>query len=259
LMSSVVWIATAAHVTTPSSPDESAAQSRLYRLDPRAKLVSAIVFAVCVSLITQLWPLVIAFIAALVIFLVSGLRPRAISRQIRVVALLILMIALPVYFFRGLEAFAAMLLRITSATLVLLAMILTTASADLVNGLRRLGLPKTFVTLLAMTYRYLFLYGDEVKRMTRARESRGVGHGRSILDRRVLQTISSTAGLILVKAYGRATRIHRAMKARGYSGEAVGGRRLRMRVPDGGLIVTMSVLSVFLLLMNWGFVQWMRL
>ena len=258
-MNSIIWIAAAAHVTTPTSPDEFASQSRYYLLDPRAKIVSAIVFAVCVSLVTQLWPLVAAFTASIVMFAASGLKLKALTRQMRLVAVLILMMALPVYFFRGPDAFLAMLLRISSATLVLLVMVLTTASADLANGLRRLGLPKTFVTLLAMTYRYLFLYGDEARRMTRARESRGVGHGRNILDRRVLQMISSTAGLILVKAYGRAARIHRAMKARGYSGEALTGRKLKMTLPDGGLVAALSTFSILLLLANWGFMSWMRL
>jgi len=258
-MNNLILVAAAAHLTTPTSPDEFASESRFYRMDPRAKIVSAIVFAVAVSLITQLLPLAIAFVSSMIILAASGLRLRAISRQMQIIAMLILFIALPVYFFRGLDAFAAMLLRIVSATLVMLVMVLTTASADLSNGLRRLGLPKTFVSMLTMTYRYLFVYGDEAKRMTKARESRGVGHGRSMLNRHVLQTISSTAGLILVKAYGRARRTHRAMKARGYTGEGFGGRRLKMAGVDGGLVVVVISLSFFLLLVNWGFVQWMRL
>jgi cobalt/nickel transport system permease protein len=258
-VSSLIWIAISTHLTAPTSPDEFASRSRFYRLDPRAKLVSALIFAVAVSLMTQVWPLVLALLVSLFVLGLSGLKLRAISRQMMLVALLVLMIALPVYFFRGLEAFVAIILRVFSATLVLLVMVLTTASADLVGGMRRLGLPKSFVAMLALTYRYLFLFGDEAKRMTKARESRGGGHGRNLLDRRVLQTISSTAGLILVKAYRRATRINRAMRARGYSGEAVNGAKLRMRVPDGGLVVAVSIFSAFLLLVNWGFVQWMRL
>jgi len=257
-VNSIAWIITSAHLTTPTSPDEFASQSRFYRLDPRAKLVSAVVFALAVSLMTQVWPLVLALTASLVILGLSGLRLRAISRQMTLVALLVVMVALPVYFFRGFDAFVALLLRVFSAVLVLLTMVLTTAGADLASGLRRLGLPRSFVAMLTLTYRYLFLYGDEAKRLTKARESRGGGRGRSLLDRRVLQTISSTAGLILVKAYRRATRIDRAMRARGYSGEAVSGGRLRMRAVDGGIVVAVSLFSAFLLLMNWGFVQWMR-
>ncbi len=258
-MNSLILVASATHLTTPTSLDEFAMDSRFYRLDPRAKIISAIVFAVAVSLMSQLLPLAIAFVSSVAILAVSGLRLRAISRQMRIIAMLIAFIALPVFFFRGLEAFAAMFLRIVSATLVMIVMVLTTASADLSNGLRRLGLPKALVSMLAMTYRYLFVYGDEARRMTRARESRGIGHGRSLLNRHVLQTISSTAGLILVKAYGRARRTHRAMKARGYTGEGFGGKRLKMAGVDSGLVVMVTFLSVFLLLMNWGFVQWMRL
>jgi len=251
-----MWLLATGHVAPPTSPDEFAARSRFYSLDPRAKIVSATIFAVSVSLMTLLWPLLLAFAASVIILLVSGLSLRAIYRQMRLIALLLLMIALPVYFFRGPEAFIAMLLRISATTLVLLVMVLTTASADLANGLRRLGLPKMLVALLAMTYRYLFIYGDEASRMMRAREARGVGHGRGFLDRRVLQTISSTAGLILVKAYGRATRIDRAMRARGYNGDLNFGREIRMRFRDGYLVLVLATISFFLLLLNWGFVQW---
>jgi len=255
-MSSLAILAAVGHISTPVSPDEFAAQSRFYRLDPRAKIVSAVVFAVAMSLMTQVWPLLLGFIGSLVVLAVSRLKLRAISRQLRLVALLIIVIALPVYFARGLEAFIAMLLRVSGATLVLLVMVLTTASADLANGLRKLGLPKTLVTLLTLTYRYIFVYGDEATRMSKAREARAVGHGRGFLDRRVLQTISSTAGLIFVKAHGRATRIHRAMRARGYTGEAGFGRRLRMAFLDGYLMFTICSFSVFLLMVNWGFVRW---
>ncbi len=256
-MNSLVFLAAAGHLTIPTSPDEFASQNRFCRLDPRAKIVSAVVFAVAVSLMSNLLSLTMALAASIAILVASGLRLRALSRQMRLVAMLVLIIVLPVYFFRGFEAFLAMLMRIVSSTLVLLVMVLTTASADLSNALRRLGLPKTFISMIAMTYRYLFLYGDEARRMTRARESRGVGHGRSLLNRHVLQTISSTAGLILVKAYGRASRTHRAMLARGYSGEVVGGKRLRMAVPDGALLAGVSVFAAFLLLVNWGYMRWM--
>ncbi len=255
-MSDFLTVAAIGHIAAPTSPDEFASKSRLYRLDPRAKIVSAIIFAVAVSLMTRFWPLAFAFVTALVVLMASGLKFRAIYRQMRIIVLLLLMIALPVYFFRGLDAFVAMVLRVSAATMMLLTMVLTTASADLANGLRRLGVPKSLVVLLAMTYRYLFLYGEEAVRMSKAREARGVGHGRGLLDRRVLRTISSTAGLILVKAHLRGSRISRAMRARGYSGDVRIGRSLRMTAPDAVLVVVLFSFAVFLLLLNWEVLRW---
>ncbi len=249
-------VAIIGHITAPASPDEFASTSRLYHIDPRAKLLSAIVFAVAVSLMTQLWPLVLAFVVSLIILSASGLKWKAIYRQMRLVALFILMIALPIYIFKGFEAFLAMILRVSSATIVLLVMVLTTASADLANGLRRIGVPKSLVLLLSMTYRYLFLYGEEAARMSMAREARGIDRGKGLLDRRVLRTLSSMAGLILVKAHMRGSRISRAMRARGYTGDSRFGRRLKMGVPDASLMAVLFFLSVFLLLVNWGVLAW---
>lgn len=255
-MGSLAPVVMISHVAIPTSSDDFASKSRLYALDPRAKILSAIVFAVSVSFMTHMWPLILAFSLSLTVLVISGLKWRAIYRQLRLVALFILMIALPVYFFRGFDAFVAMLLRVSSATIMLLTMVLTTASADLANGLRRLGVPKTVVMLLAMTYRYLFLYGEEAARMTKAREARGVGHGRGLLDRQVLRTISSTAGLILIKAHARGSRIGRAMRARGYTGDSNFGGQLRIRVRDASLMAILFFFSIFLLLINWGVVQW---
>lgn len=104
--------------------------------------------------------------------------------------------------FRGLLSFQAVLL-----------MVKTTGFIDLFNMMRKLGLPAVLTTQLLLSYRYLFVILEEVITMKRARESRG--YGRKSYP---LSMWGRFTGQLLIKSIRRATNIHRAMKARGFTG-----------------------------------------
>lgn len=98
-----------------------------------------------------------------------------------------------------------------SATLVLISV---TGFTSVCNSLERLGMPRAFVTQLLFLYRYLFVVAEEGERASRARrlrsfENNGMG----------IRTFGSLVGHLLLRAWERAERIHRAMLARGFTGE----------------------------------------
>jgi cobalt/nickel transport system permease protein len=91
---------------------------------------------------------------------------------------------------------------------------MTTRFTDLVRALLDLRVPTLIVSILALTYRFLFLLADEAGRMRRARLSRSGPRGR--LDRRL------AAGLIaqlFIRSSERAERVYAAMCARGFGRE----------------------------------------
>lgn len=104
--------------------------------------------------------------------------------------------------FRGLLSFQAVIL-----------MVFTTGFIDIFNMMRKVGFPSVLCTQMLLSYRYLFVILEEAVVMKRAREARGYGRksypfpmwGRFI-------------GQLLIKSTRRATGIHRAMQARGFSG-----------------------------------------
>lgn len=90
----------------------------------------------------------------------------------------------------------------------------TTSPRDLLTGLERLRLPKTLVAILSFMIRYLSVVSGDLQRMRIARESRAyaggsVGHFRAV---------AAGAGSLFVRSYERGERIHLAMLARGYNG-----------------------------------------
>ena len=104
---------------------------------------------------------------------------------------------------------------LTKSTLCLLTVILlsnTTPFSDLLSTLKRFGVPKLFVTILALMYRYLFVLIDEAERLNRARSSR------TFSDTRVRKwsSMASLVGQLFVRSTERAERIYAAMSARGW-------------------------------------------
>jgi cobalt/nickel transport system permease protein len=81
-----------------------------------------------------------------------------------------------------------------------------------VATLRSLGAPATLTTLLALTYRYLFLCFAELHRALLARESRQLRpHGH--LDE--WRELGALSGSFLLRTVERGERVGQAMRARG--------------------------------------------
>ena len=90
----------------------------------------------------------------------------------------------------------------------------TTPIPQLLDGLERLRVPTVMVAITAFMIRYGDVIGDEVRRMSIARQSRG-STARWIGQVRAL---ASTAGALFVRSYERGERVYLAMESRGYTG-----------------------------------------
>lgn len=90
-----------------------------------------------------------------------------------------------------------------------------TEAPDLFKGLRSLGMPKAFVAVLSVIYRYVFEMGDEFARMRRAAAARGF----EMATVKAVPRMGTMAGALLARSLARAERVHQAMLARGFDGE----------------------------------------
>jgi cobalt/nickel transport system permease protein len=88
----------------------------------------------------------------------------------------------------------------------------STPMSRLLGGLQKLGVPLLIVQLLAFWERYVHVLRDEWERMRLAREARTIHVGRRI----AFTVLAQSLGLLLVRSYERAERVHQAMLARGY-------------------------------------------
>ncbi len=202
----------------------------VHRLDPRAKVVTTLVFVFTVVSfgkyeISALLPF---FMFPVVLVAVGGLPTGYLLKKLLIVApfaffigvfnplldrqVLLQLGALEVS--GGWVSFASILLRFTLTVGAALILIATTSFAGVCMALERLGAPRVFALQLLFLYRYLFVLVDEAVRMVRARalrsfQRRGMG----------MKVFGHLVGQLLLRTLDRAQRIHLAMLCRGFDGE----------------------------------------
>ncbi|MGK7312002.1 MAG: cobalt ECF transporter T component CbiQ [Candidatus Longimicrobiales bacterium M2_2A_002] len=115
----------------------------------------------------------------------------------------------------GALRFGSVLGRAAVALGAAVVLVSTTPFDELVRALRTLRLPEAVTTSLGLAYRFLYILNDEVDRMRRAARSRNASEG-AAPRRRLLTGI---AGAALRRSFDRSERLHRAMLARGFTGE----------------------------------------
>jgi len=118
----------------------------------------------------------------------------------------------------------------------------TTRPADLVVGLERLHVPRTFTAIASFVIRYLDVVGEELRRLQVARISRGD-------DPRFLWQARATAhtvGTLFVRTYERGERVHTAMLSRGFDGSlpAVAPAPRTGRGIDAAVVVPVAAVGV---------------
>lgn len=136
----------------------------------------------------------------------------------------------------GLLRFITILIRSWLSVQMAILLVATTRFPDIIHALKHLRVPAILTTIIAFLYRYLFVLGDEVFRLMRAREARsaaaavaGQRSGGSVAWR--ARVAGHMAGQLFLRSYERSDRVYNAMLARGYTGqlETINPHELRRR------------------------------
>ena len=241
---------------TAGPMDSHARESSLGSLDSRAKILALITFVICVAVLKGTVILAAALCYIICLLVISGLPGGHVARSYLLAAPFSVIAALSVYFYSGVYMAIAMFLRISTCVLALVLLSGATELFDLLKGLRGLRVPRLFVSLLLFTYRYLFVISDEMERMSLARKARGARSGRHLLDREGMRTLSFSAGMVLVRAYERGTRMHSALLCRGYDGEIRTLGPPGLKAPDVVFMLVIPAFSALLLSLEWRLLPW---
>jgi len=229
------------------------ADSPVHRLDPRVKLVVVLAFTVLVVSVPK-YEVAALFPYALLPFslLVFGGIPLGfVAKHLLLVSPFVVFVAVfnplydaePVlvrlgaggYWVRGgVLSCANICGKFVLTVSALVALVSTTRFSDLLQALAWFRLPRLFVLELSFLYRYLFLLIEQVLRLKRARDSRGVGGVR--LGWR-LRATGGIIGNLFVRTLERGERIYAAMVARGFDGAVRTLRQPRLRGVDAAFLV----------------------
>ena len=210
----------------------------LQGIDPRVKLVGFTCLIIIAVLMQNILQFTILLFMLTLFAIVSRFSLRAFFGRHAMVMMFSSIIILPILFitpgvpfvgfsfgpwiieitFEGGYRATIFLMRIWTCIAALSLLTLSTRFSVLLHGMQQLRLPSLFISLTALTYRYIFLFTDEAYRMGLAREARTVKKER-IVRLRTWRTLSSMIGTLFIRAYERGEKVYQTMLARGYTGK----------------------------------------
>jgi cobalt/nickel transport system permease protein len=204
--------------------------SVVHRLDARLKLVIALILIVVVVATPELvrvffserWAgwffLGIEAWFVLVVYAVSGLPWRYLLLRLFALLPFLLLVALGVPLSRGLSDGwndgAQLLARSLVALSMMITVVATTPFGRLLGALEQLRVPQVFISVAAFMVRYMFVMWDELDTMRRAKLARTF-YPSLWWEVRLM---ANFVGILMVRAFERAERVHAAMLARGWRG-----------------------------------------
>lgn len=209
--------------------------SRLARIDPRAKLLMALLTIVCVVLSTRaLFPLTV-FVVCIGLTLARGVPTRLaalrLAAPLGIVAVLVVLQSLltgatPLWnaelaglkitvTHEGLANGLRMGARVLGAVSVVLLLSLVTPAHRIFHALRWCRVPQDWVEVAVLMYRYTFTFLDMVADLTAAQKAR-LGYSKF---RHGLSSLGIVAGTVIIRSVDQAVHTHEAMLIRGYRGQ----------------------------------------
>jgi cobalt/nickel transport system permease protein len=241
------------------------APSLLRELDPRWKLAVFTVATLVATVLRTLPAAALALAAALLLAFAARLPwPWFRNRVLGVLPLLALLVV-PLPFLlpatdhvwawgplhvsgRGLTLALLVACKVL-ALLTLLLVLLATAPLDAtLKAAHALHLPGLLVQLALLSYRYVFLLADELRRLRIALRVRGF---RGRVDRHSYRTLGHVTGTLLVRGYERAERVGQAMRCRGFDGRFRSLTEFRTRARDVLAFALAASLALAVGLLDW--------
>jgi cobalt/nickel transport system permease protein len=218
-------------------------QSVIHALDPRVKFVFTLAFILTMALLPfGAWPVyVLMLTVSLSITVLSELGVKYVLKR-SLLALPFVLAAVPLLFtvpgpalvtipigslsltitVSGLERLLSILFKSWVSVQMAIVFAAATPFPDMLLAMRAVKIPRLFVSLFGLMWRYMFVMVDEAIRLMRARSARsgaieGSRSGGSIVWR--AKVTGGMAGNLFIRSIDRGERIYDAMSARGYDGE----------------------------------------
>ena len=238
------------------SEDTAATPGLLQRIDPRVKVVSLFGLLVTAAVVRHIPVLAVLYLGTLALAAASGLSLSFFVKRVWLfIPIFTGVVVLPATFSfvthghivvplgswfghrvgltsQGLTSAGLIVVRVATSISLVVLVTLTTPWTRLLAALRSLFVPKMFIVVLGMAYRYLFHLLGSVTDMYTARKARMVGAENDVASGRAF--VSAGAGALFGKAHALSEEVYMAMVSRGYTGQTRTLSRVRLRVVDAG-------------------------
>jgi cobalt/nickel transport system permease protein len=234
--------------------DTAARHGLLQRVDPRVKILATLALLVSASLLRTIPALLALYAVTLAVAVASALPLGFFVKRVWLfvpifTGIMVLPATLSVvthgdvvltlwhwhghaegFTRQGLLGAGLVVSRVAVSISLVVLMTLTTPWVRLLAALRALGVPKMFVLIVGMAYRYVFLLLAGVTEMYEARTARTLGSARH--DRGARAFLGASVGALIGRSHHLSEEVHQAMVARGWTGDARSLDRFALRAGD---------------------------
>ncbi|MFP3867613.1 MAG: cobalt ECF transporter T component CbiQ [Desulfobacteraceae bacterium] len=224
----------------------SEGNSLVHRLDPRGKLVVAVLFTLQMATAATYAATLAGLAVALFFLALARLSLKKVVARLLVVNSFIffLWFVLPLTYpgdvifqygplaatRQGLLFTGLITLKSNAIIIVLIALVATVPVITLGQALQNLWLPDKLCHLLLFTYRYLYVFEEEFHRLVQAMKIRGFQPRTNL---HTYRSYAYLAAMLLVRSYDRADRVFQAMLCRGFHGRFYSLRTFSWQRRDG--------------------------
>jgi len=238
--------------------------SIIHRIDPRVKIVYALLFSIIIAITHKLLLAFIGLGVAVLLVLIAELRAKHLIQRILVantfVAFLWVIIPFsipgtPVFTIFGLPAsyqgiLYTLLITMKCNAIVLLnlALISTSSVFDLVHALRHFRFPDKLIHIFFFLFRYANVMVVEYATIQKTLTARGFQRSSTM---HTYRTYSSVIGTLLVRGHDRSEQIHKAMVCRGFRGKYWLLDHFHFSSGDAGAAVVLALLLITLGVLQW--------
>lgn len=238
--------------------------SYIHRLDPRGKLIVLFLFSIVVAAANRFQVLLGSLALSLIVVLITKVPARELIKRLIPVNMLILFLWLflpftfggkPLFFIGSMAVtregvFYATRISIKSNAmmLMLIAVVASTSISSMVHAMHQLKIPKRIVHLFFFTYRYIHAIYKEYLRLKNSIKIRGFIPK---TDLHTYKTYAYMVGMLLVRSFDRAQRVHNAMLCRGFKGDFYSLKKFSFKTTDIVSIIVMMVMIVIMGVMEW--------
>jgi cobalt/nickel transport system permease protein len=238
--------------------------SIISEIDPRIKLITAFLFSIIIAVSKSFPVLIAAFCISVVLVSITKIALKDIFHGLIPVNLMILFLWMFLPFtFEGQPIFqagpfsiikegvvhsAGMTIKSNSIVLVLITLVGSTSIITLGHALHELGISKKLIHLFFFTIRYIHSIHREYLSMVNALKVRGFYPGNNI---HTYKTMSYLIGMLLVRSFDKAQRVHNAMLCRGFNGNLYSLKEFSLNRTD-----VISFLFMISMIFTLGIFEW---
>lgn len=238
--------------------------SFLHGLDPRGKLIVVFLFSIVVAAAKRFPVLLGSLTLGLLIVLTAKVPARELIKRLIPVNMLILFLWLflpftfggePLFFVGSLAVtregvFYATRISIKSNAMMLMLIALAASTPIFFMGhaMHQLKIPKNIVHLFFFTYRYIHAIYREYLRLKNSIKIRGFIPKTNL---HTYKTFAYMVGMLLVRSFDRAHRVHNAMLCRGFKGDLYSLKKFSFKTNDIVSIIFMTAMILIMGVMEW--------